>query len=157
MKTIDELNNKWWYRLIKIMFYLSLIVSIFYPILLINNKYGLHIDYVRCSSTEVVSFNQFNKSSLYKDFLYSKFTNDDKFALNNEIKELCSNFFIEKIIMTTGPSDNVVFSERDWGLTFVYSLLSILSTLFVFELARRVLYYVVLGSINPKKDSTNGN
>lgn len=207
MKTIAELNTKWWYRFLKVgyfpFFFLILIgspIGIFYAY---EPIYDDEKSYIKCAN---------GKEFLLREngiFLYSK--NMDSYD-KEKAENLCSETLLEKakrlgitpagakaelerrklnindlpqgsyevgaapwetrgesfrplnpVEMTREeykakygelpPNSYELISKyipRNWLATISFSILSILTTLFIFEFVRRSFYYILLGNLFPK-------
>jgi len=59
----------------------------------------------------------------------------------------------KKIDKVLGKNYSMVekYTSRNWTQTINYSLLALLGVTIIFELIRRIFYYVVLGKLRPAK------
>ncbi len=186
MKTVAELNNKWWYRLVKVIFIGVNLVCVLIAIFIIydNNKPRQVKDYkVNCIA------NYTNKSSFFAekdagiliytyglDTIYDALTEEHRLKIKNmchisqkdaaeatnkaklyietEAKKGTSHDDIQK-----GVDDNYrpYKVSEDYTIkgsnfiVFVYSIFTLLTSLFVIEISRRIFYYIFLGTIKPSK------
>ncbi len=182
MKTISELNNKWWYRLAKVIFSLIVfvltIVTVFF-VFQANKTYKVSDVYVKCNAGNKQSFYAMKDKSIainishYENYLLTD-------TERKQILEVCNltgnekrRPTLEEIYGVKGRSaplsdedinqlDKVyevylfehrqVDIEEDNTLTAIlYSIFSIFIWYIIFEIIKRTIYYVILGSINPKK------
>ncbi len=170
-KTIKYLNNKVWYRAIKIVYILSFFVVLAFMIVAVTEGEFTVLD---VPNSKVICQYGNEKQSLMKDifskdkmpvFLPNYYNlRDDEFS--QAILKSCS---IDKVI-DQGPSkrflDSVVMPgesqvdfipadpyriEEEEKIQFGYILLVLLVTIVIFEAIRHIFYYIVLGIVNPKK------
>lgn len=167
MKTISELNNKWWYRLIKVVYLTVFSLSfVGYPVAVFLS-YGPEYDndksYIKCANGKdfILSKNGINLSSNYM-YSWDKdkaenlcFDGVIKYESSGASSGLLKEFLKPKVISITNNSGKYElvsrYTSRNYFATIGLSLLSMAITILVFELIRRVFYYVVLGSLKPKK------
>ena len=157
MKTTSELNRKWWYRLLKVLYTLFAIFVVIIAILLIFDTTQASFDdkasYVKCDDGRQFPV---DKIGMYSD--YVGLDNDKSFRF------WCATTITDgvdgkkKYVYNDGvaPSTkNYTFiakdKPRDWPATIGYSLLSVLAVVAITEIIRRIFYYIILGSINPKR------
>tara|TARA_Y100000310_G_C20484880_1_gene716416 strand:- start:431 stop:952 length:522 start_codon:yes stop_codon:yes gene_type:complete len=169
-KTIKYLNNKIWYRAIKIVYIFSFFVVLAFMIVAFSEGEFTVLD---VPNSKVICQYGNEKQSLMKDifskdkmpvFLPNYYNlRDDEFS--QAILKSCS---IDKVI-DQGPSkrflDSVVMPgesqvdfipdpyriEEEEKIQFGYTLLVLLVTIVIFEVIRRIFYYIVLGIVKPKK------
>ncbi len=185
MKTIQQLNEKWWYRLLKVVFLgvasLGAVISIFLivddykPHQVLDYKISCIADYTNKKTlfaekdaglyffpygTETVyqSISDTDKIKLRKVCGYSDSTAEklnseldayieEQTKLGTDIATIIKNleskraYTIEEEYRTEGGYFEVIG----------YSLLAITIIVVVLEIIRRIFYYIVLGSIRPKK------
>jgi len=186
MKTISELNNKWWYRLVKVVFIgfalFCMVVSVF--IIQDDNKPRQVKDYkINCIAdyTNKKSFFAEKDADTYiykygTDTVYQSLSEDNKQKIRNncDISKEEADTATTKAIAYITQQENLGATKEDiqnyindnmrpylitedyvtkgsYIKVISYSLLSILAILLVAEIIRRVFYYIVLGSIRPKK------
>ncbi len=181
MKTINELNTKSWYRFTKVLYFITLLfflvmlpVGIF---LGYQPKYDYSKSFVLCEDGRKYSFQQINLELNGARELDNLSQKKARFYCSDEISGLSESEIISRVFSMSsydskGTSvsaddffkkddiDNIVDSffnhkiilVKNFGPMIGYSLLSILGILIVFEFLRRVFYYVMSGSINPKKE-----
>jgi hypothetical protein len=176
MKTVSELNSKWWYRLVKVAYVICflLITTLIiedtiddkrpYQTIDLDNSFMVCTNFVNqrlgtFSYTRLgVSQSGINYSPAsdvvsikcnipeYKDDLNTVNTEGyTQLALlrnNSEwIKEIRGSYRLEETEKTVGSWLNVTL--------FVF--LQIFGVAIVFEIVRRITYYIILGTIKPKK------
>jgi len=173
MKTIADLNGRWWYRLVKVIYIFLLFswsigtaIGIYF---ILEPKFDNENSYITCENGENYKLEE-NGIYLYSPYI----------GIYDEMKieELCSApvkltaeeyeqrygepppSYYEKIkpvdFKPLNPPDYElvsIYTERNWFATIGYILLAILGWLLFFEIVRRVFYYVVLGSLVPKKNA----
>ena len=153
MKTISDLNGKIWYRLLKVIYILFFVFILGLSIFLIIDGYAPKFDnensYIKCHDGKTLGLEE-NSIYLYSDYIWS--SDDEKFrswcaAIIKDDKLLPANFIPDEKNYDLVSS----YTNRDWVRTVGYSLLAIIVTVFIFELTKRIFYYVVLGSIRPQK------
>lgn len=169
MKTIADLNSKWWYRLVKVVYVFLLFswtigtaVGVYF---LFEPEFDNENSYIACESGKNYRLSE-NGIFLYSEYMGYY---DDKLA-----KELCTStetmtaeeyeekygeppktflsLDLEKYRLTEYKLISV-YTERDWIATIWYMFLGFLGWLLFFELVRRIFYYVVLGKLIPKKNA----
>lgn len=162
-KTIEYLNTKAWYRFLKVIYLVFLIFFLISPLIAIFFSYSPEYDntnsYIKCANGKNF-FLRDKGINLYDDFMWE----DDKekakgLCFDGEVdveKDSISGHILRaKIISTTENSGKYEliskYTSRNWVATIGFSLLSIAVALLVFELVRRIFYYVVLGKIRPEK------
>jgi len=166
MKIITELNNKMWYRFLKVIY-----VLIFIPIFILaffagymstEPKFDNEKSYIKCDNGKELKLSE-NNISLYSNYIGSY---DDKL-----IRLLCTKDVRDELVKKYGKIDvgttltqdefnrlyennyNLVpfYTERSWTKAIGISFLWIIVATFFFELIRRTFYYIVLGSFRPPK------
>jgi len=182
METISELNTKWWYRLLKVVFVASLLISLliavvtpyfFYP-----KKVDLTQSVIRCDNGKVLDMSNYNVSGSYVPYNEASKIKyeclDADSGLNSEEVEIVEyakangktreeamqalsqyrtdRFNSEGVIsMGDNYTFTVIYKDIEWLKIMFSILISSLTAIFIFELVRRCFYYIVLGSIRPKK------
>lgn len=151
-----------WYRLLKVIYLIILFLSLvgFLAVIFVsyNPKYDNSKSYIKCANGKNFILTQ-NEISLYGDYMQTP----DK----EKAKSLCFDGTVTPIktyedhiftLKTTSETENSgkfelvsIYTSRDWIATIGFMLLSIIGNLFVFEAIRRGFYYIVLGTIRPKK------
>ncbi len=130
MKTIKELNGKWWYRLIKVAYVLLLmVVSISFLVL-----------------PYLIFEHEDEKSGLNEE---------EMSRLTNLLDSRKSSNFSDMSNSITKPNNFesiVVNEDGNWFLVLLWSLSGLLGSFLVFEIIRRIFYYVILGSFKPNKE-----
>ena len=132
MKTISELRSHWWYRLLKVVFILTLISWWFFSVALsfqLTSSEELSITpRIQCNNGEIIILG-------YKEEVISG-ENDAKY------KEFCSG----------GYTYDSGERERVWWRTIASAFLLGLGLTLVLEILRRIFYYVILNSFRPPKE-----
>lgn len=151
METISELNAKWWYRFLKVAYIILLVTAITLGISGIysssNPVYDGNKSYIQCENGKSFILNEHGffapggVLSIYSD---------------DRASQLCINVTEENQLDLSGETNGnyrlvMHYSERDWSSVVMYSIFVIVSNFVIFEIVRRVFYYIVLGSIRPKK------
>lgn len=164
MKTIKELNSKWWYRLLKVAYILFSIVC--YSIA-IASVVGAYIT-IRDNKDDFISAQKLNdeKTQLIEELKSKNYTTLEigdalkaKYDSQYEPLKLTREQF--KAIYGEGALDNYNLPEKkelkpETPGTFKWLLLivpgSILISWSFLHLLMLIFYYVVLGSFKPKKE-----
>ena len=159
MKTVHELNQKWWYRLTKVIFIGTEVLVLVVVIGLIVEQYEPRFDdensYVYCNSGGFSGFRPKDVgASVYGDYISSFDDRDFRMLCNPTVIKKADGTLMVKRGEPT-PEKNYTFTakytSRDWTNTLLYSAVAIIVVLFIFELLRRIFYYIVLGSIRPRE------
>lgn len=165
MKSIKWLNEHWWYRLIKVMYIIFLTLIIVIPPFVIINEYKPKFDndssYIKCANGKEFILSK-NNIYLYNDYMWShdkdKATSlcfDGSIEYTNYGTGIWKDLTVPKITSTTENSGKYqlisIYKNRDWTRTLGFSLVSTVVIIILFELIRRIFYYVILGSIRPPK------
>ncbi len=185
MKTTSELNKKWWYRLIKVIFLGFLVICVLISVFVVWEENAPHevSDYrVDCiaSYTNHKSFYAMDEglylfdpisgtiysslSTFQKQILRDKCEMSDEeatyatqqaLAYAQEQSALGATQAEIQIGIDTNYRPYTITKakkiEGSFGKVIGYSVLSILIILLVGEISRRIFYYIVLGSIRPKR------
>jgi len=179
-KKIEELNAKWWYRLIKVIYVGLFVLALLLVVIGAFSKYGPKFDaqktYVSCNNGTNINPKDYGVN-LYSEFIW---TDDDKklnFAClsNKDIGEIAKtaypntyndlsdeeigkrvrerNFDFYKKVALDQKTYKLIpaYTERDWSKTFGFSFIIVLLVTFIFEGTRRLFYYVSLGKWFPKE------
>ena len=145
-RTILDLNSKWWYRLIKAVYLMLLFLSIAgssVVIFFLNAPEYDNKPYIKCANGKEFVLSE-DGTTPYSDFIWTTATEQAEY--------LCSGLSSGDKIWPVPQFEHISkYKNRDWFATIGFSLLSALGVLFVFELARRIFYYVVLGKLLPRK------
>lgn len=159
MKTLKDLNQKIWYRALKvlyILFFVSIFSIVVYAIFdTYEPKINTEDSYILCRDNKKILINEQNSRSGIGSMIG---------IMNEEgINNLC---FSDTKVVTFNPdypetlkkletknSNHKVFIvyERDWNSIISFILFGAAINLFVLELIRRIFYYVILGKIIPEK------
>jgi len=159
MKTTTELNSKIWYRFLKVIY-----VLIFIPIFIVAffsgywdtmPQFDSENSYLKCDNGGKV--NPKNWYSPYltpsEDETYRKYC-----AIESEVGETLSQeeFTAQwKNLKDKSIPKNYevisIYTKRDWLKTIGISALWTVVAILIFELLKRIFYYIVLGSFIPPK------
>ncbi len=158
MKTVSELNSKWWYRLLKVSWLFFALIGIISAITISWNNNGSEFDPI---SSKVVCNDgrhfPVDKIGMHSEFSVYSFDETFRTWCSTEMVNDNGVLKLKKIDGTISPEKNYAFiaehTPHDWVGFIWYSLLSIFCIYFVFEVIRRIFYYVILGSIFPALDS----
>jgi hypothetical protein len=171
MKTITELNDKVWYRVLKVIYiliFVPIFILAFFAGYWLTEPPGLELDtgksYVICDNGEKFKVWEAEREAdrlniivpqelaiklhcrkdfrdellkKYKNPIWTRFSVDD-IKRFDEINYTLVPFY-------TGSN------ERDWSKAIGISFLCIVGAVFLFELIRRIFYYIVLGTLRPRK------
>ena len=163
MKTITELNDKAWYRLLKVIFILIIIFAASIAIYINYDAVGNYqTDFtVNCNYGHKSTFLAYKDKQIYipsyYDYTYSlaKLPDDTKV----ELQVACGISQEELFAKMNDTNDSKKLFElsetkiiTDTYLSAtVWSIISLLIIFVIAEILRRVFYYIVLGSLRPKK------
>ncbi len=174
MQTVSELNTKWWYRLVKVVYLVALVVvSLSVANTVLNNTAPyMTIDLDKSTLVclkggglvnYVISFSEVNRienSSVAYRVLEKDWDRDDLIGRLCNIKDRSDNsgsyiavnsYNWRQEVLSLHRLDKVDKQIGNWYLTFFYGLFSLFVVCMFFEILRRSFYYVVLGSLKPKK------
>jgi hypothetical protein len=176
-KTISHLNGKAWYRLVKVVFFLALLIAlgIFNLIAFSSKPYTTTDEYnskIVCNNgKDYIAGNngidiykaiadEFNRPRESSYILYDVIGTDHP----NNATVLCwggSSFVPEAIsnddwltLTSSTPQYKVELAKKTVGNWWGFLELLVIGNiviLLIFEVIRRVFYYIVLGSIKPEK------
>ena len=156
-KTVEFLNTKAWYRTVKVVYILSVLVVIFliFSIFLDSQVLDIPNSKIICQYGNEKSFliKELYKNSvptileIYDDY------NDLKNAETSlDILGACEVKEIKQLIISGRTYGDVTpyVIEKKYKIQFDYLLIALLVTTAIFEAIRRIFYYIVLGTINPQ-------
>lgn len=182
MKTISELNEKWWYRLLKVIYFALIIFTLFivtsfvgnetapYSVLDLDNSNLVCLNENKSVNFKL-SFNEVNRieksSSAYRvlemdrdrDDLIGRLCGTKKDYLNS-LPALNNTGSYVPVSNRTGVDWRKEVLERhllikndkivgSWKMTIFYIMLSWVFIFIIFEILRRIFYYIILGKIKP--------
>lgn len=157
MKTIPELNSKWWYRLAKVVYgsmvLLILGISVSLTFYAYAPDFNIDESYVECDDGRRFSVSNLQ---IYGDYV-SPWVDKTFRTWCSSVIGLGSNGGGVLEIENGSISDEVnytfiaQYTPRDWARTIGYSLLAVFVAMVITEITRRVLYYVALGKFHPPK------
>lgn len=160
-KTISYLNSKMWYRFIKVVFLLFLFLCLVSSSAAIFTYYSPKYDnaksYIKCAKGKNFILNQ-NGINLHSDFMWDFDMEKAKSLCFDGTLDFKTDKYGQTHLETTSETNNSgkyelvsIYTNRNWIATIGFILLSIVISLFIFEATKRGFYYIVLGSIRPKK------
>lgn len=180
MQTISELNAKWWYRLVKVVYFFTIIISIgisFIGAYVVSQpEFDEQNSYILCDNGKKVDSKEYNISE-YSDTVYSN-GQDIKFVCSRlesglsaqeieivnrgmetgkskeEVLRALNNYRSEQIKqLPSGANYKVVreYMPPQWFQMILISVASVLGILLTSEIIRRIFYYIILGKIKPEK------
>jgi hypothetical protein len=167
VKTISYLNDKTWYRLVKLLFILFFLVVFSFVVVIIFSE--LWRNTLDIPNSRVVCQYGNEKQFTLKEIFKGKDMPvtipdvfdmiDSKSKSNETILNACS--ITKKTIPKKHYDAPDSFkplpyriekqTKNNIGLLLIYSILTLIITAIVFEILRRSFYYVYFGSIKPKK------
>lgn len=139
-KTTGCLNSKIWYRFIKVIcivcFLIVLVIALFisYYAYKPRKVFDNEKSYIQCNNGMIYNLKQ-NEVHLFSDYIDSY--DDQKF------RKWCSDGNYKLISRYK--------IEGSWGSVSLTMLLTIIGLTTIFEIIRRIFYYIVLGAIFPSK------
>ncbi len=180
MKTISELNSKWWYRLLKVV-YLVAVLIVVGALAIIQYDEMRPYSKLDFKTSKVHCLNGNFKTATYNDFMVIIGNVSDSIRYQNldplDIAEFCElpsppegytplrNLGFEQANENAGKlktwrlltRESIRYEENyetvgSWITLFLYIILSAIIALVGFEIIRRAFYYIVLGNIRPKKN-----
>lgn len=163
MKTISELNKKTWYRLIKVFYVGCFLFITFLSVFLVSSEFQptqiYDKSYIQCANGKKLDQDYLSSagvSSVYSVTYNTEAIKKTKFfCLLGEQNDVSTMDLLRSDLTEYKDSDVfeiVYFIEpRNWTATVGYTLLSIIVTMVLFEIVRRIFYYVVLGKFIPEK------
>lgn len=146
MKTTNELNEKWWYRLLKVFFIGGVLTAITtwsgVGIYISGPEYNSTSPFIECDNGEKIV------GSYRKPITTNISAEEDQ-----TYKNFCADLLLEgadQISKNYSYNDGSV--SRNWILTIVRPILFTIIIIAVAEFVRRLFYYVLLGSFRPPKN-----
>lgn len=156
MKALEELNQKVYYRFIKVIFVLTFLTVLSFLIFNIykNNRPRIIIDN---SSSYIFCENGKKINAADKDVLFVS----EKFPeiVNKQIKTLC---LYDNGWINLDSDYKINFAYKNvggWNLVAFLILIELIGLIIIFEVIKRLFYYIILGKFDPsgffkKKDIT---
>ena len=166
MKTITDLNNKLWYRLIKVIFILIIATSAIIAIVVNFGEVGNYQnDYsVSCNYGNKSTFLAYKDKEIYipgyEDYTESLAKLPD--STKDQLKTACAiskediSALLDSYMNGTNNGTKLYDLTKTKIITDTYvtatlwSLLSLVIIFVISEIIKRAFYYVILGSIRPK-------
>ncbi len=180
MKTIAELNKKWWYRLLKVFYVLIFLLALGVAVAIILDELAPYMTTDMGSSTvKCLSGNEKTFSFREVNTLTSTDLSEDKYLILSKAAKLCElkaengdklseydfmNIYRqdkklhETLSNYIDNSHKITFRQKQvnsWFDVIGASILSFISILLIFEVIKRIFYYIVLGSLRPKKNESD--
>lgn len=156
-KTISYLNDKAWYRLLKVIFILLILLCLYFLFVLLAENGIKRLDNNKTLIYCKRNTEEFSPRELGIELTKSNFTSFGEFIdTNNKIWNTCNgggftNFYTSERYVTL-PNDvfdiKPIYTYTEFTKHFIFY--SILVLLF-FEILKRTFYYIILGKINPNK------
>jgi len=147
--TIEQLKEKTWYRFLKVIYALAFIIIIVFAVALIfdstSPRYDNDNSYIKCNNGKEFKLSELNKNGTHISGPYID-TGEDRLL----------NF--DCIWRGASADPNIkgykfigIYTARNWFKIMWQSLLSIAIALIIFEVIKRIFYYILLGKFMPKK------
>jgi hypothetical protein len=134
-KTVSDLNDKIWYRLLKVSSLLFLALLLFLSVAFVYDGYNTYSD-----------------SQVFDQLILdnNKLSEMEPSVLYQVIDMCVSGRKIDKGCNEILEARDKVFQQNNLEIMGIFTLV-ILAILGVFEFLRRAFYYILLGRIRPKK------
>lgn len=180
-KTISDLNNKVWYRLLKVTYIFSFLVFCILTVLLTFSWNYKSYDVVDRQNTKIHCLlgnnRQFSQKEIFGEEDIAHFRpilgggrpmpisdppmwskQEEKILQfceisNNEIMNRSKQSLLNKTVFS--PYEfNIQYTSISGNIAtaLIYSIISLMTIVLVFEAMRRTFYYVILGTFKPKKE-----
>lgn len=166
MKTVVELNKKWWYRLLKVFFIGTVIITSLTTIYLFYEEVGYYQnDYlIKCNYGNKESFLAYKDKEIviYGFSVYTGGLENLPDSVKKELQNACEiseEEKYEKAIMILNNADNgkklfditeTKVPVSSYFKATLWSVFSLIIIILIAEVVRRTFYYVVLGKIKPE-------
>jgi len=166
MKTISELNERWWYRLLKVIYIIFFSLFFISTVAIISDEnspeFNSKKSYVTCLDGRRFELRNYPYLDGVNLSVRDKFNFQDSCTTKGTDIKINSDFEQMKLknegIIPASQVKTPVsyffhpyYSSRNWSNIILYSLLTFVITLTIAEAIRRSFYYIILGSIRPKK------
>lgn len=166
MQTISELNKKIWYRFIKVIFILIITISSGLAVYINFDAVGSYQDdhRITCNYGNKTNFLAYKDKNIYLSLDYYLHglvgLSDNTKEKIQSICEISQEELTAKLDRIFKGNDN---SKRLFDITkekvitntywtaIIWSIISVLIILLIFEIIKRAFYYIVLGKIKPPK------
>ena len=155
-KTISYLNTKWYYRFIKVAYILASLFTIIIVLAIAFNSskpyqvFDNDKSYIICNNQEQQGVKYYisnSGESLYSTFLFS--WDIDKFNTLCGVKTLTLNYINnQQRYFNLFP---IYKNVGSWFGTIFECLISLIITLLIIGIVKRLFYYIILGKFFPKK------
>jgi NDP-sugar pyrophosphorylase family protein len=165
MKTLTELNDKIWYRFLKVLYILFFIPIFAFSLLsgfvFISPNFNNEKSYIECDDGRKIwlAENNIHLSGEYVDDLTDEkfknmcFTATGKYRNKITGETISAEEFIQRYGIRAIPKNYklISFYKRNWAETIKVSFIFTGITIFLFEIIKRTFYYIVLGNFRPPK------
>lgn len=155
MKTLKELNEKVWYRLLKVMYVLLYLPYLFLVILGVSD-FGkdYHPENFPSTVQEVLSDPEFYKLEDYdKRSVLSEIDYEFKNLSYDEQNKIIEAINKRPVPKTPLQQKYIYTSYYTWNMknSFIYFLVLTASYILLMEITKRTFYYVAIGKVFPKE------
>lgn len=167
LNTLADLNSKWWYRLLKVVYAGIFIVMSLLMLVAVydeNEPDTLVVDHkIICTAGNHSTFQaskdkRIDLSGYSSTFGLESLSNAQRYALRiacgeEEIQSSPREILNAKYNNDTLPSieiEDVYLTNGSWLEVLFYSVAYLIAAALLFEFGRRLFYYVVLGTWKPK-------
>jgi len=150
MKTISELNGKTWYRLLKVLYILFILLVFTGLVVFIydenSSRFNINKSYISCDNGKNLSLVESNIILDKNGFVDYK--NEEK------LSALCDGLKADVLISEDLWGDSLswkiirYYDNKIWN-TIGFSIIILLVIVVINEIIRRVFYYIVLGTLKP--------
>lgn len=160
-ETLTKLNNRWWYRLLKVIY-----VSVLIYTLIVSTAFAVadtkpeklfdrNNSKIVCLDGNKNSFS-FKELGLFKGSEIDpedvvRWCNLTTSSPNSEVSDFTNAALRSGEIRDSYQRIEREKTEGSWLLTTAYALITIIIILVLFEVIRRVFYYIFFGTFRPQK------
>lgn len=160
MKSIKDLNQKVWYRTLKVLYIIFFVSTFSISVYAIFDTHEQKINskesYILCRDNKKILINESNsKSSIGSNIGYMRDEEIDNICFANISAVTFSPDYPNTLKKLEAKNLNyqlVIVYERYWSNIIAFILFAAAINLFVFELIKRIFYYIILGKIIPEKN-----
>lgn len=170
--SLGELNKKWYYRIIKVIWIFIFSVSVLGAISGIYLEYSVNKEKstFTCGDGREFSFNDVSKWGIYveKYPFYSKiYSHSQKEIEGKCLKDFRDKFYDNELYIVKNLVEDYKKIEKkyindygkiynykiigDYGYMILFWILSIIGILFLEQVLRRIFYYIIFGEFIPKE------
>lgn len=172
MKTISELNQRIWYRLLQVVYALCfsiltiVILSLIYNFKKPHREFDANLSYIQCKNDKKINLTENN---IYSDFITKEDDEKIRILCRGDDKSLLDDLLLAGVYPEDYNQQDIEEAKKrveeregytlisnfkqvgSWQYLVLYCAVVILVILSIFELVRRIFYYIVLGRIKPEK------